>query len=343
MTHSANPDSTTIQQHDNGTPAGSATSALPDLAPGNTTIPGQAAANPSAVPDQAPANTTIPGQAASNVSTPISDVTAAGDEAGQIEEPAQVWGVTTSSTPGTNPTGAVDANAGNGTGNPGAAGNPAAPDAAGNTNTPDAAGNTTGAPDAAGNATTPVTPSDNATIPGNTSDNATTTPNTPSGNTTTPTGDGKHDVFAHYMLGIVAGHTAADWEKDFAFAQQYGVSAFGLNFGNVDSYTDAQLDLAYAAAEKTGFKVFMSFDFAYYKVDNPDDLKNMADKIKKYGAHAGQYLVDGKPLVSSFMGDTMDWSAVASAAGMEIAAMPNTNNADASATKGIAGFLSWEP
>lgn len=31
-----------------------------------------------------------------------------------------------------------------------------------------------------------------------------------------------------------------------------------------DSYNDQQLGYAYAAAEATGFKVFISFDFAYW-------------------------------------------------------------------------------
>jgi glucan endo-1,3-alpha-glucosidase len=31
-----------------------------------------------------------------------------------------------------------------------------------------------------------------------------------------------------------------------------------------DDYNDAQLTFAYAAAENTNFKVFISFDFAYW-------------------------------------------------------------------------------
>jgi hypothetical protein len=144
------------------------------------------------------------------------------------------------------------------------------------------------------------------------------------------------------MLGIVGEHTAADWESDFANALEYGVSAFALNFGPNDGSTDTQLQLAYAAAEKVGFKLFLSFDFnsGYYTAG---DVQKVADRIKPYANHPAQYIVDGKPLVSSFLGEDMDWSAVADAVGMPIFASPMSTNPNGGTlqSKGASGLLSW--
>jgi glucan endo-1,3-alpha-glucosidase len=47
-------------------------------------------------------------------------------------------------------------------------------------------------------------------------------------------------------------------------AKDIGIDAFALNCASVDSYTPTQLALAYQAAEAVDFKVFISFDFAYW-------------------------------------------------------------------------------
>ena len=66
-------------------------------------------------------------------------------------------------------------------------------------------------------------------------------------------------VFAHFMVGIVSPYTIKDWEYDMTLAKSYGIDGFALNIGK-DPYTDAQLALAYQAAEGLDFKVFISFD-----------------------------------------------------------------------------------
>lgn len=60
-----------------------------------------------------------------------------------------------------------------------------------------------------------------------------------------------------------------------------------------------QLGFAYAAAEATGFHVFISFDFAYW---NAGDVQTVAQYIQKYDASAGQLKYGGKHFVSSFVG-----------------------------------------
>lgn len=66
-------------------------------------------------------------------------------------------------------------------------------------------------------------------------------------------------VFAHFMVGVVSTYTYTNWKYDITLAKSYGIDGFALNIGK-DSYTEAQLDLAYRAGKDTGFKMFISFD-----------------------------------------------------------------------------------
>ncbi|KAJ5506348.1 hypothetical protein N7453_005305 [Penicillium expansum] len=71
-------------------------------------------------------------------------------------------------------------------------------------------------------------------------------------------------VFAHFMVGIVEDYQLSDWKEDMTTAQSIGIDAFALNCASIDSYTPTQLALAYEAAQQVNFKVFISFDFAYW-------------------------------------------------------------------------------
>ena len=47
-------------------------------------------------------------------------------------------------------------------------------------------------------------------------------------------------------------------------AKSYGIDGFALNIG-VDDYTVRQLGMAYDAAQRVGFEVFISFDVSSVK------------------------------------------------------------------------------
>ena len=66
-------------------------------------------------------------------------------------------------------------------------------------------------------------------------------------------------VFAHFMVGIVSSYGPSNWERDMNMAKSYGIDGFALNVGK-DSYTESQLRMAYDAAARVGFEVFISFD-----------------------------------------------------------------------------------
>ncbi len=121
-------------------------------------------------------------------------------------------------------------------------------------------------------------------------------------------------------------------------AKSKGLTGFALNIG-ADPYTQKQLDLGYAAAQAIGFDVFISFDFNWYQIS---DVSGVATMLGGYVGHPAQLLVDGKPFVSSFIGEGFDWSAVAQQIGRELYTVPYWAPTQANADNpGLRGLFSW--
>ncbi|TGJ75899.1 hypothetical protein E0Z10_g10932 [Xylaria hypoxylon] len=160
-------------------------------------------------------------------------------------------------------------------------------------------------------------------------------------------------VYAHFIVGIVEGFTIDDWKTDIAQAQAIGIDGFALNCApeRIDNYTPKQLANAYQAAEELDFKVFISFDFAYW---NTGDTADIIDIVGNYSSHPAQayysmsnnshrFLNDGA-IVSTFVGDSMDWNAVKNALpDQKITALPNIQDPAflANAQTGLDGAFSW--
>ncbi|KAJ5164469.1 uncharacterized protein N7500_006299 [Penicillium coprophilum] len=148
-------------------------------------------------------------------------------------------------------------------------------------------------------------------------------------------------VFAHFMVGIVKDYQLSDWKEDMTAAQAIGIDAFALNCASIDSYTPTQLALAYEAAEQVNFKVFISFDFAYWT--NGDTAK-ITEYMKQYAGHPAQMQYKGAAVVSTFVGDSFNWDAVRQGTPHPIYALPNLQD-PAEATTGPAksadGAFSW--
>ncbi|KAI0518276.1 glycoside hydrolase family 71 protein [Xylaria bambusicola] len=141
-------------------------------------------------------------------------------------------------------------------------------------------------------------------------------------------------VYAHFIVGIVENYTVDDWKADITQAQEIGIDGFALNCApeRIDGYTPKQLANAYQAAEELGFKMFISFDFAYW---SPGDTADITDIVGNYN--------DGA-IVSTFVGDNMDWNAVKSALpNQKITALSNIQDPSflASAQTGLDGAFSW--
>ncbi|KAJ0418995.1 glycoside hydrolase [Aspergillus carlsbadensis] len=147
-------------------------------------------------------------------------------------------------------------------------------------------------------------------------------------------------VTAHFMVGIVEFYTLDDWKEDMELAKEIGIDAFALNCASIDKYTDPQLALAYEAAEAVNFKVFISFDFAYW---SNGDSPRITSIMQKYANHPGQFQYNGAALVSTFVGDSFNWSPVKSAVQHPLFAVPMIQDPawSGTANTGIDGAFSW--
>ncbi|GCB23199.1 mutanase Pc12g07500 [Aspergillus awamori] len=127
-------------------------------------------------------------------------------------------------------------------------------------------------------------------------------------------------VFAHFMVGIVENYQLEDWITDMKAAQAIGIDAFALNCASIDKYTPTQLALAYQAAQQVNFKVFISFDFAYW---SNGDTGKITAYMQQYANHPAQMQYRGGAVVSTFVGDSFNWSPVKQATSHPIHAVPN--------------------
>lgn len=119
-------------------------------------------------------------------------------------------------------------------------------------------------------------------------------------------------------------------------AKAAGIDAFALNIG-VDSYTDTQLGYAYDSAAKNGMKVFISFDFNWYSIN---DAATIGQKIATYAAKDAQLYYQERPFVSSFAGDGLDVAAMKAASGLDVFFVPNFHPEQSDASS-IDGALNW--
>ncbi|KAH7104525.1 glycoside hydrolase family 71 protein [Auriculariales sp. MPI-PUGE-AT-0066] len=127
-------------------------------------------------------------------------------------------------------------------------------------------------------------------------------------------------VYGHFMVGVVESYSQEDWELDMRLAQETGLDAFALNIGK-DSYNKQQLAYAYAAAEATGFKVFLSFDFVYW-ANTADDIDTIGSYLRTFADRSGQLKVGDASVVTTFFGDGFPWREAETAAGVPIYAAP---------------------
>jgi len=123
-------------------------------------------------------------------------------------------------------------------------------------------------------------------------------------------------------------------------AKDLGIDAFALNIG-LDSSTDTQLGYAYESAAKNDMKVFISFDFNWYKTDQAADV---GSKIAEYADNPAQLKVDNKVFVSSFAGDGVDVATIKSSAGTDIFWAPNyePGNGDFEDVDSALNWMAWD-
>ncbi|KAE8144645.1 glycosyl hydrolase family 71-domain-containing protein [Aspergillus avenaceus] len=115
-------------------------------------------------------------------------------------------------------------------------------------------------------------------------------------------------AFAHFMVENAHDWSVSDWENDMKLAKEAHIDAFALNFAA--SLTDLYpLASAFQAAESTGFKLFLSFDYAGA---GPFEKSIVIGFILLYGDLPPYYKFRGKPFVSTFEGpgNAEDWKEI---------------------------------
>jgi hypothetical protein len=120
-------------------------------------------------------------------------------------------------------------------------------------------------------------------------------------------------------------------------AKSVGIDAFALNIG-VDAHTDVQLQLAYNSAANNDMKVFISFDFNWWDVEQ---AVQVGQKVTQYASRPAQLLVDDKVFVSSFGGDGLNVTALREAVGRPIFFAPNFHPSYGTDLSQVDGLLNW--
>ncbi|TMW67384.1 hypothetical protein Poli38472_012500 [Pythium oligandrum] len=116
-------------------------------------------------------------------------------------------------------------------------------------------------------------------------------------------------VFAHHVAGVAADLTPDNWVSDMKLAKEFYIDGFALNIGNNDPNNDKIINNAFDAADKVGFKIFFSFDYATHGAFPP---ATVIDLINRYKGRPSYYLLDGRPYVSTFEGpgSANDWISI---------------------------------
>lgn len=118
-------------------------------------------------------------------------------------------------------------------------------------------------------------------------------------------------VFAHVIVGNTAAHSVDTWSEDIKLASAAGIDAFVLNMGFPDSNVPQQVSNAFAAAEKTDFKLFFAFDYLGGGTPWPatGDM-SVVSYLNQYKNSKSYFRYEGKPFVSTFEGvaNTQDWA-----------------------------------
>jgi len=134
-------------------------------------------------------------------------------------------------------------------------------------------------------------------------------------------------------MGIVNRQTSNEYDADFNIAKAASIDAFALNIG--PDVSNTQLEYAYDSAARIGMKVFISFDFND-GLFSTGDAKAVGDRIKAFKDKPAQLIVDGKPFVSTFVGQGLNVAAVKAAAGSDLFFVPNwPANSDQTGTDGL--------
>ncbi|HEY3328561.1 MAG TPA: endo-1,3-alpha-glucanase family glycosylhydrolase [Capsulimonadaceae bacterium] len=119
----------------------------------------------------------------------------------------------------------------------------------------------------------------------------------------------KRAVFANYMVCYCTyGETLEGYKREIVEAQAAGIDGFAVNIGSWynEPYYIRRTNLLFQAAQElgTGFKYILSLDLATLKPEHIRDI------VKAYAKHPNHYQYNGRPLVTTFDGGSVDWKSI---------------------------------
>ncbi|KAG4442833.1 hypothetical protein IFR05_001714 [Cadophora sp. M221] len=150
-------------------------------------------------------------------------------------------------------------------------------------------------------------------------------------------------VFAHFMVSNSAKYTTADWENDINAAKAAHIDAFAMNFALNERTTDIALPAAFAAADRLGFSLFFSFDYAANGSFPPTTVIKY---INDYASRPSYYRYNGRPFVSTFEGPdaAADWKNIKASTGCHFVPDWSSKGAKDALAIGsgiVDGLFSW--
>ncbi|WWC73088.1 uncharacterized protein I206_107053 [Kwoniella pini CBS 10737] len=147
-------------------------------------------------------------------------------------------------------------------------------------------------------------------------------------------------VFAHFMVGFVNSYTQEDWNRDINLAASKGIDGFALNCDGQET-NNQQLQYAFKAATSCSksFKLFISPDFVHYSISDPQQV---SDLLKSFISESAYFNYQGKPFVSSFWGEGIDWIKIEENLGKDLYICPYYYASQSAVeTPGLDGLFSW--
>lgn len=146
------------------------------------------------------------------------------------------------------------------------------------------------------------------------------------------------------QVGNTGSFTYADWQSNFKLAIEAKIDGFAMNMAQKDTTNDAQLTVAFDAANALGFKLFFSFDYAS---NGLWDLEDVVTYIQRFSGNTAYFRdrLTNKPLVSTFEGPvaSANWTSIRARTGCFFIPSWNSLTPSQALSKGVAdGLFNWD-
>ncbi|KAF0324854.1 glycosyl hydrolase family 71 [Colletotrichum asianum] len=147
-------------------------------------------------------------------------------------------------------------------------------------------------------------------------------------------------VFAHFMLSNTCEYTVDEYKVDIGLAQEAHIDGFVVNFG-IHEEAIVKLPEFFFAAEQTGFKLLLSFD---YEGAGAWPKERVIELLNRFGPSPAYFKRGWQPVVSTFegTGNAADWHDIKAATGCFFMPSFSSIGAENAVNTGVTdGLFSW--